>query len=195
MHVYPKWRPAYVDYKGLKRYIKEMPFPTDDIFIRKLQLELAKIANFYDGQCDTLPPRLAYIEKRLAVELQPPPKNNGQLRANKDIKQTRFLLRELYRFCMFLLNFQKLNRIAFMKILKKYDKRWDKDLKDRLADAFIDDSTFLDKCHPKQHLVKLEQHLTSLYSHIATYYPQSLLKGVTKKNSILSFHGYAIPSR
>ena len=161
-----EWRPAYVNYKALKQLIKSMPVKDDNLFISNLQQELQKVQIFFLEQCATLPGRFSFLERRLNEEMN----NSTQLKI-PEIKQTRFLLREYHRYCSFLQNFKKLNKIAFVKIIKKYDKAFDTDLKDQIQHIFTDDLIFFDN-RPDKYMEKAEQLLESLFQFCKSRYPQ-----------------------
>jgi len=67
---------------------------------------------------------------------------------------------------MFLVNFQKLNKIAFVKILKKFDKLHGTDLRPRFARQFADNGVFADEA-PQVYAGKAERMLTNIFERVA----------------------------
>ena len=52
------------------------------------------------------------------------------------------MLKDYYLFCLYLGNFQKLDRIAFTKITKKYDKKFNENLTELILDKYINNESF-----------------------------------------------------
>jgi xenotropic and polytropic retrovirus receptor 1 len=167
----PEWRTAYVDYKAVKTYIKGMTRRDDDRFLRRLQQELIKNQTFFMEQVLTLPGRLAYLENRLGTEIVKAGVGNDV----KELKYLRFLFREFHKYCCFLENFQKLNKIAYAKITKKYDKVFDSDIKETLSYIFTDDFIFLDN-RPRRSVQRCEYDLTVLFDFCKQHCPHVLSK-------------------
>lgn len=190
-----EWKLAYVDYKGLKKHIKNQNVAVDDTFLRELQMQLGKVTQFFNAQCTTLPGRLAYIERLVTedIGLVPPAPNGNGKNTMKDIKYARFLLREYHRFCAYLVNFQKLNKIAFVKILKKYDKVHDRNLRITFAASFTESEVFKDT-RPREYAEKAEQCLVDIFEYLLQYYPKSIrprFKGSNAKSTTMKYlRGY-----
>jgi len=183
-----EWKLAYVDYKGLKKYIKLLQSPADDLFIRELQIQVSKISIFYNEQCSTLPGRLAYIQNLLTHETHSISAARVRIPL-KDIKYARYLSREYHRYCSFLINFQKLNKIAFVKILKKYDKVHSRNLKENLEETFLSSDIFKD-VRPKVYAAKVEEELEKLFSYMMRFYPKAVhsgIKSTTAKSTAMKF--------
>lgn len=164
----PEWSAAYVNYKGLKKIIKTID-KDDNYFLTQLQNELTKTQLFFLEQCATLPGRIAFLENKLTTLTSAAASNNNLV----ELKQTRLLLREFHRYCTFLKNFQKLNRIAFAKILKKYDKTFESDLKKHVLEVFTEDPIFEDD-RPGEYMRKAEDLLELFFTHCAAHYPKML---------------------
>lgn len=184
-----EWRLAYLDYKALKKYIKDSNPPSDDFFLRELQIQLGKINQFFNTQCETLPGRLAFIERKIVEEIgingngtaSTYPSVNQQHESRnsrntmKDIKYARFLLKEYHRFCTYLINYQKLNKIAFAKILKKYDKMHDRNLKETFVADFTESDIFNDT-RPKEYSQKAVERLVGIFEYLLQNYPKVIKK-------------------
>ena len=172
-----EWRLAYVDYKGLKKSVTEA---SEDAFLRELQIQLHKVTQFYHQQCATLPGRMAFIDNMINQEIGIPlgeftegTSPNGSRNTMKDIKYARFLLKEYHRYCMFLINYQKLNKIAFAKILKKYDKIHDSDLKQRFGNSFVNDTIFMDTSST-DHAAMVQKKLSDIFDYLLKHYPKAV---------------------
>ena len=122
----PEWKLAYIDYKSLKQDISNDIL--QDLFIENLDKELKKINNFYFNQINEFDAKWRFI-----------------LTTPK--KETKRLLRDFYQLNEFLENYQKLNKIGFVKIIKKYDKKNDTYLSNEILDYYLTDNVFNDKTY------------------------------------------------
>lgn len=178
-----EWQLAYVDYKSLKKYVKGVANNSEDAFLRELQLQLHKVVQFYHQQCATLPGRMAFIDNMINQEIGIPVAGTedahdasplGSTRNTmKDIKYARFLLKEYHHYCMFLVNYQKLNKIAFAKILKKYDKIHETNLKERFCDTFVNDAVFLDTT-ASDHAAMAQRKLADIFDYLLKHRPKAV---------------------
>lgn len=170
-----EWKNSYVDYKGLKKTIKNMQ-RNDNDFIIVLQNELLKVSTFYNSQASTIFGRLAFIQNEMSQNTN---------RDVKSLKRIQILYRELYTFCTYLHNFQKLNMIAFTKIIKKYDKSHDATLTENICYTFVEDRVFKND-GPKQYEKLIEADLTKLFDILKKRNPalfSRYLITLNKKNS------------
>ena len=171
-----EWRLAYVDYKNLKKFIKQNTTPSEDIFLRELQIQLYKVSRFFNSQCDTLQGRLAFIERKIDEEFtNHEQRNRNDRNIMKEIKYARFLLKEYYRYCTYLINFQKLNKIAFVKVFKKYDKIHDTNLKDMFSREFVESIVFMDN-RPVDYAQRAVEQLTRIFDFLLVHYPKTIRK-------------------
>lgn len=191
----PEWSSAYVDYKSLKKFITQQNFRNDSLFIEELQKELEKNKTFFIHECSTLSGRYEYLDTTLTDNLESIAQNGFTAHLRKRFKNVKFLLREFHSYCTFLENFQKLNKIAFSKIIKKYDKKFDSDLLESTLVLFIENEMFKDerpaffcKCSENA-LINLFRSLPENAKNNVT--PRSIamkyLRGVDKNKSEFSF--------
>ena len=162
----PEWKLVYVNYKYLKKLIRSCTRREDEMFLSKLQIELDKIITFFSSQTSTIPGRYAFLEHCV--------QNDATTLNVQSTKRTKFLIREFYRYCSFLYNYQKLNRIAFAKIIKKYDKTFQTDLQQNSEVKFTNNQVFLDTI-PRKYLEKIE---TTLLPQLFTFCLQNLPQAV-----------------
>lgn len=186
-----EWKLVYVDYKGLKKQIKTSTSITDDDFVKELKLQLEKITKFFSAQCSTLPGRLAYIERMIYHDigiryhdsnLEFAEASSLNKHYMKDIKYALFLLKEYHTYCVYLLDFQKLNKIAFVKILKKYDKLYEKDLLDCQLRIFTESPIFQD-LRPKVYSEKSEQCLIDIFDYLLRKHPKTIKRRYQGSNA------------
>lgn len=152
--VYPPWKGSYIDYEGLKKFLKEdsVTSGADDKksnwndsdesrFVEELDKELEKVYGFQLKKYNNLIERLTHLEKQTDSES-----------AIKALDSDAFqrILEELLSESTELDNFKRLNFTGFVKIVKKHDK-----------------------LHPKYPSVKslLEVRLKELPSHSEEYSP------------------------
>ena len=118
----PEWKLYFVDYKSLKQFIRNNSGESDerlvDIFLKKLELEKAKIARFYNGKIEFC---LNYLDSDLKVRV-------NALKSGQDADHAAKLELFMYakkslddfdRELNLLAEYVKLNDVAFYKILKK----------------------------------------------------------------------------
>jgi hypothetical protein len=122
----PEWKLMYIDYKSLKRTVSQ------EIFIQNLDNELKKIRHFYYNQINEFDSKWSFILSNKET--------------NK--KETKKLLRDFHQLNEFLENYQKLNKIGFVKIIKKFDKRNETNLSNEILNNYIENNVFTDStCH------------------------------------------------
>lgn len=156
----PEWKAAYFDYKKLKKYLKLLDNTDNDKFLEKLDKELEKNIIFFQRQVRLLSGRFAYLETNLHHSNNYEHGHEHRHRRKIDQKKhIKCMLKEYYLFCLYLVNFQKLDRIAFTKIVKKYDKKFNENLTETSLEKYINHEIFTDK-RPTEFLKKTEKFLT-----------------------------------
>jgi hypothetical protein len=158
----PEWRLAYVDYKSLKKKINLFPGRDDRSFFFLLDQQMEKISQFFSEQCRELENRYLFLK----YETENGQRENFEGKRNKRV---RFLLREFHQYCTFLENFQKLNKIAYAKIMKKYDKTFSSDTMERI-NLFLDNDIFTSTL-PEEYARKTEELVTLLFTFLAENHP------------------------
>ncbi|CAI4060955.1 vacuolar transporter chaperone SKDI_06G0630 [Saccharomyces kudriavzevii IFO 1802] len=124
--VYPPWKASYIDYEGLKKFLKEDSVKDkkshwndsdESRFVEELDKELEKVYGFQLKKYNNLMERLTHLEKQTDSET-----------AIKALDADAFqrVLEELLSESSELDNFKRLNFTGFVKIVKKHDKLYPK---------------------------------------------------------------------
>ena len=118
----PEWFHAYVTYADMKKLIRTLHVQTDiehalpyGVFIDELESNLTKVVDFDQIQMNSLQQRLSDIRHIL---LETPNLTK------KEILQIKNALLTLHKAICFLANYKVLNKVAFYKITKKFDKKF-----------------------------------------------------------------------
>lgn len=128
--VYPPWKGSYINYEGLKKFLKEDSVKDgsndkkarwDDSdeskFVEELDKELEKVYGFQLKKYNNLMERLSHLEKQTDTE--------AAIKA-LDADAFQRVLEELLSESTELDNFKRLNFTGFAKIVKKHDKLYPK---------------------------------------------------------------------
>ncbi|CAI4060996.1 hypothetical protein SKDZ_06G0610 [Saccharomyces kudriavzevii ZP591] len=124
--IYPPWKASYIDYEGLKKFLKEDSVKDkkshwndsdESRFVEELDKELEKVYGFQLKKYNNLMERLTHLEKQTDSET-----------AIKALDADAFqrVLEELLSESTELDNFKRLNFTGFVKIVKKHDKLYPK---------------------------------------------------------------------
>lgn len=137
----PEWAAAYVHYASLKRCIKNlMNTPSTEIpvgrFTQKLEREFSKVSLFYQKQHQKLHEAYDVSQRFLS----------GNHMTKKQRLQLKHQLINIHKEATFLINYLVLNKLAFYKICKKFDKRFGTALQATFLETRInpDDAIFQD---------------------------------------------------
>lgn len=180
----PEWKHAYIDYKGLKKCIKELQTSesynengvSSEIFLHQVDVQFAKALNFFQKECATLQGKYHYLKNKIEGDVSG---TNTNSQKKTLLKEDLRIMKDYYKFCEYLQNFQKLNRIAIAKIFKKFKKNLGPDLHEESV-RFIDDAFFL-QSDPKTYAQRAEDlflvAFAALYPHRSRKDAMFLLKG------------------
>ncbi|KAI1317233.1 vacuolar transporter chaperone [Mortierella claussenii] len=162
------WRYHYVDYDGLKAFLKskthDRAFTQDDEveFVRLLTAELEKVASFQALKLGEVQRRTEHCEYTIQQHQEPSGKSSEKLTlasfvvTESEINKITQDLRDLARF-------QRLNYTAFLKMIKKHDKHTGF----LLRPHFMNQQLTLQPFH-KESFASLVSRLSSLYNIVRT---------------------------
>lgn len=154
--LYPDWSEEYLDYKKMKKALKQEDAEAMDAFCNLLEAQLHKVHTFMRGQQRAISDDIAPLELQLGDNAESPP-----IQVLSKPKVLNGHCTQLVEHIGKFRDFAYLNHTAIRKIIKKFDKRFRMPFHEQIGmpgtTAFLvtdhDVGTWL--LHPAQHCLRL----------------------------------------